>query len=145
MFPVAPARFSTMTLWPSVPVMSWASWRAMMSLAVPGPNGTTIMIGLFGKSCAPAGQAIVTAATAAIAAATAARRDHFVACMNVLPCSFNWLVRGIKVLEPWRVNYELPLGGWPRTSNEALSYGMMRQRLLLVRSCELALRSMLGG
>jgi hypothetical protein len=59
MLPVAPARFSTMTLWPSVPVMSCASWRAMMSLVVPGPNGTTIVIGLFEKSCAPAGAGIV--------------------------------------------------------------------------------------
>jgi hypothetical protein len=27
----------------------------MMSLVVPGPNGTTIVIGLLGKSCAPDG------------------------------------------------------------------------------------------
>ena len=38
------------------------------------------------------------AAPPGIAAATAARRDHFVAGMSVLPFSFNWFVVGIKVL-----------------------------------------------
>jgi hypothetical protein len=46
----------------------------MMSLVVPGPNGTTIVIGLFEKSCAPAGAGIVPATMPAIAAATVARR-----------------------------------------------------------------------
>src|SRR5229473_3509715 len=82
MLPVAPARLSTMTLWPSVLIMSCASWRAMMSLAVPGPNGTTMVIDLVGKSCAPAGAGIAAGARPAIAAAMAARRDHFIACMD---------------------------------------------------------------
>src|SRR5262245_55167339 len=54
----------------------------MMSLAVPGPNGTTIVIGLLGKSWAPAGASIAPATTPAVVAATKARRDHLIGCMS---------------------------------------------------------------
>src|SRR5471032_2674935 len=96
MLPVTPERLSTMTLWASVLIMSCASWRAMMSLAVPGPNGTTMVIGLVGKSCAAAGAGIAAAVMPAITAAMAARRDHFVACMDALPLSFFGLSAGLR-------------------------------------------------
>jgi hypothetical protein len=43
------------------------------------------VIGLVGKSCALAGACIAPDAMPAIAAATTARRDHFVAGISLLP------------------------------------------------------------
>src|SRR6187431_832390 len=54
MLPVAPGRLSMITLWPRVAVMCCPTWRAMMSLPVPDPNGTTMEMARLGKSWAPA-------------------------------------------------------------------------------------------
>jgi hypothetical protein len=52
-----------------------------------------MVIGLFGKSCAATGAGIAAAAMPAIAAAMAARRDHFVACMDA-PHFLSLICRG---------------------------------------------------
>jgi hypothetical protein len=48
----APGRFSTITCWPRLFVISAAVVRANVSVAPPGANGTSMRIGLFGKLCA---------------------------------------------------------------------------------------------
>jgi hypothetical protein len=48
MLPLAPARFSTTTGWPSVPVMTCASARAETSVKAPGGHGTTMRTGRSG-------------------------------------------------------------------------------------------------
>ena len=48
MMPVAPARLSTMMLWPSSSVMRGAMLRVVMSAGPPAENGTTMRSGLTG-------------------------------------------------------------------------------------------------
>jgi len=47
--PLAPGLFSTITLWPSAVPSRCPMMRPIRSLPLPGPNGTTKVIGLFGK------------------------------------------------------------------------------------------------
>src|SRR6266581_5457937 len=55
--PLAPGRFSTSTGWPSRSVIFGPIRRAMMSVVLPGGNGTMILIGFEGQDCANAGAA----------------------------------------------------------------------------------------
>src|SRR6266496_4377819 len=55
--PLAPGRFSTSTGWPSRSVIFGPIRRDMMSVVLPGGNGTTILIGLEGQDCASAAAA----------------------------------------------------------------------------------------
>src|SRR5712691_3223775 len=52
--PLAPGRFSTSTGWPSRAVIFGPNRRAMMSVVLPGGNGTMILIGFEGQDCASA-------------------------------------------------------------------------------------------
>src|SRR3954449_5026577 len=52
MVPAAPARFSTITCWPSASPSAGATARAVMSTLPLGGQGTTMRTGLFGNSCA---------------------------------------------------------------------------------------------
>src|SRR6266446_1497218 len=52
--PLAPGRFSTSTGWPSRSVIFGPIRRDMMSVVLPGGNGTMILIGLEGQDCASA-------------------------------------------------------------------------------------------
>src|SRR3954464_10376747 len=54
MVPPAPGRFSTSTGWPSAADNLSLTLRAMMSVALPGVNGTTMRTGFVGKVCAAA-------------------------------------------------------------------------------------------
>src|SRR3954471_20008250 len=49
MVPPAPGRFSTSTGWPSAAASLSLTLRAMMSVALPGVNGTTMRTGFVGK------------------------------------------------------------------------------------------------
>src|SRR5260221_12865933 len=62
MVPPAPARFSTITCWPSASEKAGASVRAVMSTLPLGGQGTTILTGRLGKSSANAVQEKNTAA-----------------------------------------------------------------------------------
>src|SRR6266700_5740975 len=55
--PLAPGRFSTSTGWPSRSVIFGPIRRDMMSVVLPGGNGTMILIGLEGQDCASAAAA----------------------------------------------------------------------------------------
>src|SRR5712691_11616576 len=55
--PLAPGRFSTSTGWPSRSVIFGPIRRAMMSVVLPGGNGTMILIGFEGQDCASAAAA----------------------------------------------------------------------------------------
>src|SRR6266571_161383 len=55
--PLAPGRFSTSTGWPSRSVIFGPIRRDMMSVVLPGGNGTMILIGFEGQDCASAAQA----------------------------------------------------------------------------------------
>src|SRR5713226_7343223 len=55
--PLAPGRFSTSTGWPSRSVIFGPIRRDMMSVVLPGGNGTMILIGLEGQDCAGAAAA----------------------------------------------------------------------------------------
>src|SRR6266568_5646885 len=55
--PLAPGRFSTSTGWPSRSVIFGPMRRDMMSVVLPGGNGTTILIGFEGQDCASAAAA----------------------------------------------------------------------------------------
>src|SRR5438552_10740478 len=57
MLPPAPPRLSTMTFWPSSGPIFCAIVRATMSTVPPAANGTRMVIGFVGHSCAPAGSA----------------------------------------------------------------------------------------
>ena len=46
--PLAPARFSTITVWRQAFSSSWPTSRAMMSVVPPGGKPTRILIGPFG-------------------------------------------------------------------------------------------------
>ena len=46
--PLAPGRFSTTTVCLSATPRYWATTRVMVSVALPGPNGTMMVIGLLG-------------------------------------------------------------------------------------------------
>src|SRR3954471_5216635 len=52
MVPAPPARFSTITCWPSASPSAGATARAVMSTLPLGGQGTTMRTALFGKSCA---------------------------------------------------------------------------------------------
>src|SRR6266568_677470 len=54
--PLAPGRFSTSTGWPSRSVIFGPIRRAMMSVVLPGGNGTMILIGFEGQDCANAAE-----------------------------------------------------------------------------------------
>jgi hypothetical protein len=57
--PLAPGLLSTVTGWPMASLSFWASRRAPMSVPLPGPNGTTMLIGRLGNaSWAVAGSAM---------------------------------------------------------------------------------------
>src|SRR5262245_29031937 len=65
MMPKAPGLFSTRTFWPRICRICSPTMRMTMSVALPGPNGTTILIGLLGNlSCAAAGPAAARHRTA---------------------------------------------------------------------------------
>src|SRR6185295_11780530 len=66
--PARPGRFSTMTCWPHFLAASSAIMRAMISVTLPAPNGTTMVTRWDGKVCADPG-----ATTPITAAAHAAR------------------------------------------------------------------------
>src|SRR5882762_3812882 len=55
--PPAPGRFSTTICWPSVSDIFGPMMRVIVSGSPPGAYGTTILIGLVGKSCACAATA----------------------------------------------------------------------------------------
>src|SRR5687768_16673614 len=57
MLPPAPARFSTMTCWPSCSPRGFCRMRAVVSVPPPGSKPTTIVTGLAGKPCAAAAAA----------------------------------------------------------------------------------------
>src|SRR5437879_13907246 len=61
--PPAPLRFSTMTCWPRASEKAGATVRAVMSTLPLGGQGTTILTGRLGKSCAPAPAAAAVAKT----------------------------------------------------------------------------------
>src|SRR5829696_6564700 len=63
MLPPAPPRLSTMKVCPSSGPSFWVSVRATMSTVPPAANGTRMVTGFVGHSCAPAGN--VNAASAA--------------------------------------------------------------------------------
>src|SRR5581483_6554508 len=65
MSPPAPARFSTITCWPSCSPSVFATMRAVVSVPPPGSKPTTMVMGLFGKFCAAAPCAMQSAASAA--------------------------------------------------------------------------------
>src|SRR5262245_7214902 len=52
--PAAPARFSTITGWPSRRGSCWLTMRAATSTGPPGGNGTIILSGRAGRDCADA-------------------------------------------------------------------------------------------
>src|SRR6185436_16150862 len=51
MLPPAPARFSTITCWPTFSARNLATTRATVSVPPPGSKPTTMVIGLDGKFC----------------------------------------------------------------------------------------------
>src|SRR2546427_4109414 len=55
--PLAPGRFSTSAGWPSRSAIFGPIRRDMMSVVLPGGNGTTILIGFEGQDCASAAAA----------------------------------------------------------------------------------------
>ena len=63
MMPNAPGLFSMTTGWPRIGRICSPTMRMTMSVALPGPNGTTTRTGLLGYfSCAPALDARTTMA-----------------------------------------------------------------------------------
>ena len=46
--PFAPCRLSITMLWPSAIDSGWAMMRVTMSVPLPGPNGTMMVIGRLG-------------------------------------------------------------------------------------------------
>ncbi len=57
-----PPRFSTMKVWPTCLPTCSNTVRAVMSVALPAVNGTTILIGCFpGQSCAAAAVGAISA------------------------------------------------------------------------------------
>src|SRR2546425_4471462 len=65
MVPPAPGRFSTSTVCPSCTVSFSATVRAMMSVALPGVNGTIARSGFAGQACAAAKLCSVASTAAA--------------------------------------------------------------------------------
>src|ERR1700704_264842 len=72
MVPPAPGRFSTSTAWPSCALSFSATVRAMMSVALPGVNGTIACTGFDGHACAQAAACALLSAIAANHLPTAA-------------------------------------------------------------------------
>src|ERR1700738_4589982 len=72
MLPAAPARFSTITDWPSDTRMRSLKIRASTSAGPAAGNGTTIVIGRVGKTCAT----VLRVAAGRIAAAPAKCRNR---------------------------------------------------------------------
>jgi hypothetical protein len=63
MAPPAPGRFSTTNGWPSATCSFSATTRAAMSVACPGGQGTTTLMGRLGYACANAAVAARSDAT----------------------------------------------------------------------------------
>ena len=65
--PAAAPTFSTITCWPKLMLRCGAKTRARTSNAPPAANGTTIVTGRVGQSCAGADEHKATSAAAAAA------------------------------------------------------------------------------
>src|SRR2546422_8260150 len=65
MVPPAPGRFSTTTVWPSCAVSLSETVRAMMSVPLPGVNGTMNLTVFAGQACAHAAACAAQSARAA--------------------------------------------------------------------------------
>jgi hypothetical protein len=77
--PLPPARFSTITCWPSACDSGGANTRASRSVVPPGGNGETSRIGFDGhaSACAKAGAGTARGSASASAVANAARPRRF--------------------------------------------------------------------
>src|ERR1700732_3364902 len=78
MLPAAPARFSTITDWPSDTRMRSLKIRASTSAGPAAGNGTTIVIGRVGKACAAALRDADGKIAAAAARCRNRRRGRFI-------------------------------------------------------------------
>src|SRR4029453_16208278 len=77
MVPLAPARFSTMTGWPSAAARGSAIMRAARSVVPPGAAPTSMVIGLPGNPLCANAQGAATAAARAVK--TKSRRRNIIA------------------------------------------------------------------
>src|ERR1700719_1625859 len=78
MLPAAPARFSTITDWPSDTRMRSLKMRASTSAGPAAGNGTTIVIGRVGKACAAALRVVAGKIAATAVRCRNRRRGRFI-------------------------------------------------------------------
>src|SRR5262245_54263382 len=101
MLPPAPPRLSTTTCWPQDSVILCATRRAMVSVAAPGANGTTMRIGRVGY-CA-------SAACAAAPGRNSAAASARLVVVFMFPSHHSSLRRDLGVLHDLRVARRLGL------------------------------------